>query len=61
MKLLDKEEVKSSKRRSVSKSEKRDGVAIPEGFTSNGSKKGIKRIQCKKCKSSLNCTSWEEH
>lgn len=60
VKFSEKQEIKSRKR-SWSKSERRVGVAIPEGFVSNGSKKGIKRLQCKACKSSLNINKWEEH
>lgn len=41
VKFSNKEDVKSKKRNT---SERRGGVAIPEGFVSNGSKNGIKRI-----------------
>ena len=50
------EEVKSRKTRS--KSERRGRVTIPAGFIGNGSKNGIKRIQCKACRVSLNIDKW---
>lgn len=51
-----KEEVISKKMRN--KSERRNRVTIPGGFIGNGSKNGIKRIQCKACRASLNIDKW---
>jgi hypothetical protein len=60
MKFNAKEEGKEKRKvRSISETEKRDGVAVPRDFISNGSKNGIKRLQCKLCTSSLNFDKWE--